>query len=128
MGLVSIPSMTEYRKMDSFFGQDFVRNSSMTHTKFLNILAAVHLSDLGDTENDSRRENVQTYDPLFKLKPLLQDLELASAPYYVAKQAISIDEQMGTIGVKQNVKVKPTKWGFKLWILADSDNGYTNKF
>ena len=128
MGLVSIPSMTEYRKMDSFFGQDFVRNSSMTHTKFLNILAAVHLSDLGDTENDSRRENVQTYDPLFKLKPLLRDLELASAPYYVAKQAISIDEQMGTIGVKQNVKVKPTKWGFKLWILADSDNGYTNKF
>ena len=34
----------------------------------------------------------------------------------------------GRIGIKQYIKDKPTKWGFKLWILADSDNGYTYKF
>ena len=26
---------------------------------------------------------------------------------------------------KQYIKDKPTKWGFKFWVLADSKNGYT---
>jgi len=29
---------------------------------------------------------------------------------------------------KQYIKNKPTKWGFKLWVLCDSRTGYTNNF
>lgn len=29
---------------------------------------------------------------------------------------------------KQYIRNKPTKWGFKLWCLCDSQNGYTNNF
>ena len=29
---------------------------------------------------------------------------------------------------KQYVRMKPTKWGFKLWVLGDSLNGYTWNF
>ena len=29
---------------------------------------------------------------------------------------------------KQYIKNKPTKWGFKLWVLCDSHTGYTNNF
>lgn len=45
MGLISVPTLTEYWKTGSYFGQDFVRNSGMTQTRFLNILAALHLCE-----------------------------------------------------------------------------------
>ena len=31
-------------------------------------------------------------------------------------------------GMRQYNKDKPTKWGLKLWVLADSDTGYTYNF
>ncbi|XP_048587509.1 piggyBac transposable element-derived protein 4 [Nematostella vectensis] len=31
-------------------------------------------------------------------------------------------------GMRQYIKNKPTKWGLKLWVLADSANGYTYDF
>ena len=31
-------------------------------------------------------------------------------------------------GFRQFIKDKPTKWGIKLWVLADSSNGYTVDF
>jgi len=31
-------------------------------------------------------------------------------------------------GIWQYIKDKPTKWGIKLWVLADSSNGYTVEF
>ncbi|KAJ0068594.1 hypothetical protein NL108_009710 [Boleophthalmus pectinirostris] len=31
-------------------------------------------------------------------------------------------------GMTQYMKAKPTKWGFKLFVLADSENGYTVDF
>ena len=34
----------------------------------------------------------------------------------------------GRIGMKQYMKDKPTKWDFKLCVLADSNTGYTYRF
>lgn len=45
MGLVDVPSLAEYWNDDGFFGQDFVRSSGMTRTRFMNILRALHLCD-----------------------------------------------------------------------------------
>ena len=51
---------------------------------------------------------------------------------YQPFQNISIDARMvkskGRSGIKQYIKNKPTKWGIKLWVLADSLNGYTCDF
>ena len=33
----------------------------------------------------------------------------------------------GRLGFKQYMKVKPTKWGIKVWVLADVVNGYIPK-
>lgn len=133
MGLVEIPSLIEYWNDDGFFGQDFVRASGMNRTRFMNILTAVHLCDLEqDRINEMHKARKEPYDPLFKLKPLMTELQLACQAYYVPMQNISIDERMvafkGRIGMKQYIKDKPTKWGFKLWILTSSDSGYTFKF
>ena len=45
---------------------------------------------------------------------------------------LAIDERMvksrHRSGIRQYIKDKPTKWGIKLWVLADSCNGYTCDF
>ena len=45
---------------------------------------------------------------------------------------MAIDERMvksrHRSGFRQFIKDKPTKWGIKLWVLADSSNGYTVDF
>lgn len=72
------------------------------------------------------------HDPLFKLKPLLDDSTLLCRTYYVPGMQVSIDERMvafkGRCGMKQYIKNKPTKRGFKIWVLADSKTGYTYTF
>ena len=45
---------------------------------------------------------------------------------------LSVDERMvkskARFSFKQYIKNKPTKWGFKLWCLCDSETGYTANF
>ncbi|KAJ8335411.1 hypothetical protein SKAU_G00387530 [Synaphobranchus kaupii] len=69
------------------------------------------------------------YDRLFRLRPLLDEIVVACKAFYHPHQALSIDERMvaskNCIGLKQYMKAKPTKWGFKLFVLADAHNGYT---
>ena len=52
--------------------------------------------------------------------------------YYQPQQHISVDERMvkneGQFSCKLYVRMKPTKWGFKLWVLCDARNGYTWNF
>ena len=51
---------------------------------------------------------------------------------YVAIDEQSLAKQMAKSrhrsGFRQFIKDKPTKWGIKLWVLADSSNGYTVDF
>lgn len=51
---------------------------------------------------------------------------------YQPRQHVAIDERMvksrHMSGMRQFMKDKPTKWGIKLWVLADSSNGYTIDF
>ena len=51
---------------------------------------------------------------------------------YQPSNNISVDERMvrnnGRYSFRQYIKDKPTKWGFKFWVLADSLTGYTYDF
>ena len=48
------------------------------------------------------------------------------------RQHIAIDERMAKSwhrsGIRQYIRVKPTKWGLKYWVLADSSNAYVVDF
>ena len=54
------------------------------------------------------------------------------ADLYQPRQNLAIDERMvksrHRSGIRQYIEDKPTKWGIKLWVLADSSNGYTIDF
>ncbi len=51
---------------------------------------------------------------------------------YQPTQKLAVDERMvkskHRSGIRQYMKDKPTKWGLKLWVLADSNNAYTVDF
>ena len=54
-------------------------------------------------------------------------------PYnFIPNENATIDESMikfkGRLSFRQYLPAKPTKWGVKLWNLADSATGYMHRF
>jgi len=71
-------------------------------------------------------------DKLRKVSGFLQFLKQKCKDLYQPFQHVAVDERMvkskHRSGIRQCIKNKPTKWGIKLWVLADSLNGYTSDF
>ncbi|TDH06475.1 hypothetical protein EPR50_G00113700 [Perca flavescens] len=100
----------------------------MTGKKFLRISQSLHLSiSVGDAANDERR-GTGAYDRLGKIKLLYGEMRDSCRRNYHPFQEISIDERMvaskARTGLKQYMKNKPVRLGYKLSDLADSRNGY----
>ena len=81
--------------------------------------------------NDSQKQPSRLspeYDPLYKIRPFYDELIENFQKYYVPGQDISIDESIigfkGRLSWIQYMPKKPTKWGIKSWVLAESDTGY----
>lgn len=76
-------------------------------------------------------ENAFIGNPLRKLQPLIDHIKNKCFEFYQPKKEVSIDERMvkskARCHIKQYMRNKPTKWGFKLWVLADM-TGYTVDF
>ena len=71
------------------------------------------------------------YDRLGKVRPVLNYLQTQFSSVYTPGQDIAVDEAMvkfqGRSSLKQYMPKKPTKRGIKVWVLADSTNGYFSK-
>ena len=71
-------------------------------------------------------------DRLCIVRPMMEHLNDSSQRYFQPDLNISIDECMvksrGHFPMRQYIKSKPVKWGFKLWCLCDSETGYTYCF
>ncbi len=69
------------------------------------------------------------HDYLYKVRKLLDLLSPRFLSEYNPHEELSIDEAMipfkGRLSIKQYRKDKPTKWGIKVFVLADARNGYT---
>ena len=69
------------------------------------------------------------FDPLFKLRPFIDSLLKNFQDAYHPARELSIDESMigfkGRLSFIQYLPKKPTKWGMKAFVLADSKTGYT---
>uniref|UniRef100_A0A1A7YLU1 Si:ch73-353p21.4 n=1 Tax=Iconisemion striatum TaxID=60296 RepID=A0A1A7YLU1_9TELE len=104
----------------------------MTRDRFEAILWSLHLSNPEEDEENERKRNTADYDRLFKIKPLYTDMVTACQAHFQPYQMISIDERMvaskARHSMKQYQKDKPTKWGYKLFVLTDSSTGFTWNF
>jgi len=88
------------------------------------------MSDPEEDVNDIKKHTQpDEYDTLFRLQPLMTEIKAACQSAYHPRKQLSIDQKMvatkARTGMIQYMKVKPTKWEIKLFVLADSSNGYT---
>ncbi|XP_057178449.1 piggyBac transposable element-derived protein 4-like [Triplophysa rosa] len=131
MGLIKLPSITDYWRESHLYSLPFPK-TLLTGKKFLRICHSLHLSSLVDDAANEQRRGTSEFDRLCKIKPLYSEIRDACKINYHPGQEISIDERMvaskARIGIKQFMKNKPCRWGYKLFVLADSSNGYTWDF
>lgn len=76
-----------------------------------------------------RTKGTPDYDRMFGPKPLMDTIRLACQGFFHPGQNHSIDERMvetkAQHSMKKFIQSKPTKWGHRLFVLADSSDGYT---
>ena len=100
----------------------------MSGRRFELLMSYFHLND---SQLQPSRDS-PNFDRQYKLRPLLDMIVNSFQSLYIPNQHISIDETMigfkGRLAWIQYVPKKPTKWGIKAWVLADSQTGYVWKF
>ena len=96
--------------------------------RFMQILRYFHLCDV----NLHVPRGQPGFDALFKVRAILDIITPLLESEYDPDEQLAVDEAMihfkGRLGFKQYMKDKPTKWGIKVFALADSQNGYVYRF
>ena len=89
----------------------------MPRNRFETILRYIHFND----NSKMRQKTDDFYDPLYKVRPLLQSLKEGMSKLE-PEENHSVDEQMipfkGRSSMKQYMKSKPHKWGYKVFTRA----------
>ena len=106
---------------------DPLSSKVFSRNQFESFLSFLHIVD-EDTEKKLKDEG----DKLCKVRPLNDHIQKRCKELYQPHREVSIDERMvrskARFSFRQYIRNKPTKWGFKLWCLCDSHNGYTSSF
>ena len=97
--------------------------SIMPLKRFKALMAFLHVVDPSNEDPSSKLRKVEEF--IYSFKERCHVL-------YQPSQNIAVDERMvkskHRSGLRQFMKDKTIKWGLKLWVLADSLNGYTIDF
>ena len=96
----------------------------MLGRRFEVLMTYLHLND----SSNQQPQGSPDYDKLYKIRPLLDLVISAVKSVYIPEKYISIDESIigfkGRLSFVQYMPKKPTKWGIKAWVLAESATGY----
>lgn len=129
----------------------FAMNIAMTYLKYPNVrmywssVEGIRLNLIADIMPVNRFTDIKRYlhfednsiepniisDKFWKLRPIINMLHKSFHEAANAEEHIAIDEMMvpfkGRSHLKQYLKAKSKKWGFKIWVQANT-NGYVNCF
>ena len=127
MGIVNLPKLHDYWSTNPILQHPWFA-SVMSRNRFFSIQRFFHFTDnsvLASKGNPG-------YDKLGKIRNLLDRVSKTFPEHYSLSANVSIDEQMigtkGRLSFLQYIPKKTHKWGIKLWVLADSSNGYVAAF
>ena len=121
IGLVQVSSAKDQWGEDCDFWLDFP-SSVMPVDRYEAITAYLHLSDPAADEVNDQLCGQPGHDGLSRVKPLLDDLLTACRAHYHPHQNLVVDERLVA------KSTQPTNRGNKLFVLVDSQNGYTCDF
>ncbi|XP_051955931.1 piggyBac transposable element-derived protein 4-like [Xyrauchen texanus] len=131
MAMVKVRNIKDYWRKDNVFSVPFPV-TVMSRERFRTISWNVQMSHPdADKEND-RKRGTDEYDHLFRVKPLMDSIRHTCKAIYHPRRNLALDERMviykANLGKTSYTKAKPPTWGFKVFALADSSNGYTVDF
>ena len=122
MALNQLPNISMYWDCDHFIGNNDIQNI-FTEGRYKEILKNLQFAD--------NSKQVQT-NKGYKICPIINHLNKSFQESYSNESEQSIDEHMtkfkGPSSMRQYLKVKPIKWGFKWWFRYASSNGYLCEF
>ena len=113
-----LPMIAEYWRVGNLISNDSNQNT-MIRNLSCEILQNLHFAD--------NRKDDKT-DKAFKMRPVIDHPNSKFSEVISNDCEQSIDEHMvkfkGRSGMKQYIKSKPIKWGFKFWFRCSSKSGY----
>lgn len=124
MGIVELPRLHLYWNTSELFS-GLILPKIMARSRFFAFLA--FLSVMDPEKTDAVRDG-----KLHRITHLLQHMNDVSCQHFQPYRNLCVDERMvkskGRSGIRQYMRDKGVKWGYKLWVLADSSTGYTVQF
>ncbi len=127
MGIVRLPRLELYWSSQFSLIKTPGISTIMPLRRFEQIWRFLHLTD----NNLEIAYGQPGYDKLFKVRKLLDLLCPRFESEFELHQSCTIDEAMipfkGRLKFKQYMKDKTTKWGIKVFVLADSITGYVKR-
>ncbi|KAK2183987.1 hypothetical protein NP493_288g03005 [Ridgeia piscesae] len=123
MGILRLPSRNDYWRVSNWLLKTNF-GTVMARDRFNLIWRYLHLAN-----NDAPGAEG---DKLIKIRWFVDFLNDQFQAVYVPYGKYTVDESMvkfkGRLEFRQYLPAKPTKWGVKVWVLAESDTGYLSKF
>ena len=101
-------------RIDNLIGNDGIQ-SIMTQNRFSETLQNLHFANI--------RKHDKT-DQAFKMRPVIDHLDSKFSEVLSNDSEQSMVKFKSTSGMKQYIKWKPIKWGFKFWFRCSSKSGY----
>lgn len=97
----------------------------MSRDRFLQIMRYLHFKD---NQKEVRDKNSSDYDKLFRVSKLLDFLLPRLSEVYNPERNWAVDATLlnfkGKIYFSQFISIKPSRFGFKWFTLAESSSGY----
>ena len=127
MGIAKLPQVALYWSSDDYFGNQGIKKV-MSKNRFEEIGSYLHFND----SSVEPARGTLGFDCLYKIRPIFNSILGNCQTKFKPTKNLSADEGMigfrGRLSFRQYMPAKPTKYGIKVWMAADSSNGYVLNF